>query len=246
MALRTSKFATLLAAGAALSMTAAPLAAAELPSAGTDNRARAAAGTAWIPDDVEGENRRWRRHRDRGIDAGDVLAGVLIIGGIAAIASAASSDKDRSDRRARDDDRYRNQYPEDRGYYEDRDQARYNGQSRGFDAAVDLCVDQVERGSERVASVDAAARVEDGWNVSGQLSQGGAYSCWIDSDMRIRDISLGTGYYEGASSSVNTEAQWDDDSYAEARANVRADDRYLDADYGENAQIDGDLAYEDY
>ena len=50
----------------------------------------------------------WRgyRHRDR-VDAGDVLAGVLIIGGIAAIASAASNSSRNRDYR---DDRYRNDY----------------------------------------------------------------------------------------------------------------------------------------
>ena len=39
------------------------------------------------------------RDRDRGIDAGDVIAGALIIGGIAAVASAAKNN--------RYDDRYR-------------------------------------------------------------------------------------------------------------------------------------------
>ena len=62
--------------------------------------------------------RSYRRHHD-GISAGDVIAGALIIGGIAAVASAASS-RNRYDDRYRDrgrgwgDDRY-----DDRGgYYE--------------------------------------------------------------------------------------------------------------------------------
>ncbi len=52
------------------------------------------------------------RDHDNGIDAGDVIAGALIIGGIAAIASAASDGDDRYDRRY--DPRYGDRY--DRGY----------------------------------------------------------------------------------------------------------------------------------
>src|SRR5690606_41299842 len=42
---------------------------------------------------------QWRdRDRNDGIDAGDIIAGALIIGGIAAIASAAGNDRGRNDR----------------------------------------------------------------------------------------------------------------------------------------------------
>jgi len=88
-------------------------------------------------------------HRDRdGISAGDVIAGALIIGGIAAVASAASKNN-------RDRD-YRG-YPGDYGY----DRAGYggyygnNGYGRGYDndarwrgnprQAVEQCVYAAER-----------------------------------------------------------------------------------------------------
>ena len=45
-----------------------------------------------------------RRDRD-GISAGDVIAGALIIGGIAAVASAASNNNDRYDRAGYGNDR---------------------------------------------------------------------------------------------------------------------------------------------
>ena len=56
------------------------------------------------------------RNRDRGVDAGDIIAGAVIIGGIAALAGA--FDNDRDDRRYRD------------SRYRDRD---YRGDNRGYD-----------------------------------------------------------------------------------------------------------------
>src|SRR5690606_3801588 len=74
---------------------------------------------------------QWRdRDRGDGIDAGDIIAGALIIGGIAAIASAASKDRyDRYDRYDRSD----------RGY-------RGAGNSR---QAVEQCVYAAERNASR-------------------------------------------------------------------------------------------------
>ncbi len=83
------------------------------------------------------------RERDRGIDAGDVIAGALIIGGIAAVASAAKKD--------RYDDRYRTRgygYEYDR-QYDNRYDRRYN---RGYDnsqRAVQLCAAAVQRDVRR-------------------------------------------------------------------------------------------------
>ncbi|HSG33252.1 MAG TPA: hypothetical protein VLA37_01870 [Sphingomonadaceae bacterium] len=179
---------------------------------------------------------RWH-HRDRGIDAGDVIAGVLIIGGIAAIASAASnSDRDRRDRdydyerdyRDRDYD-YRND-----GYdYRRESQGRYPAtsgyRSGGIDNAVDMCVGEVERGEERVASVDNASRTGDGWRISGRLGAGGGFSCWIDNDGRIRNIELGGGYYD-SSYNGSDDRQWSDDAYAEARARSREPAPYAASD----------------
>jgi hypothetical protein len=97
--------------------------------------------------------RPYGRHRD-GIDAGDVIAGALIIGGIAAIASAASSNRDR----------YRGRY----GYDEGRD---------GYDdrEAVAQCVRAAQQeasrygGWARVTDVTGIDRVSGGYEVRGRL-----------------------------------------------------------------------------
>ena len=93
------------------------------------------------------------RDRDR-VDAGDVIAGALIIGGIAAIASAASKD------------RYRDGYR----YHEN----RYgHGNSN---RAVDKCVRAVERDARRagfryanVTQIRDVDRERRGWEVTGRL-----------------------------------------------------------------------------
>src|SRR3546814_10023367 len=87
-------------------------------------------------------NYRYRHYRNR-VGAGDVLAGVLIIGGIAAIANAAS----RNDTARR----YPNREPERNYDYRDRrGDTRYDG-ARGIDRAVNLCVTQ-DRKSTRLNS----------------------------------------------------------------------------------------------
>jgi len=163
-----------------------------------------------------------RHHRGDGISAGDVFAGVLILGGIAAIAGAASKGK----RDREDDYRYRDSYPDDRPAY--REQSSYS--NGGIDNAVNLCVDQVERGDERVAAVDNAARTGSGWQISGQLEAGGNFSCSIDNDGRIRNVDLGDGYsYQDGSDDYRGSAadgQWNDDAYARARADTDSADPY--------------------
>ncbi len=95
-----------------------------------------------------------RRHNRDGIDAGDVIAGVLIIGGIAAIASAAGSRNDRG--------RY---YRNDYGYYQ-------NGY--GSRAAVEQCVRAAEQnarryGRARITDVTSINRIRGGYQVRGRL-----------------------------------------------------------------------------
>ncbi|HTN14461.1 MAG TPA: hypothetical protein VL094_06615 [Sphingomonadaceae bacterium] len=172
-----------------------------------------------------------RHHHDRGgIDAGDVLAGVLIIGGIAAIASAAS----KSDRTSEPSEDYRYREPsypdpDDRPDYRASNNYRDSGYSSGgIDNAVGLCTDQVERGDARVASVDNAARVADGWRISGQLASGGDFNCWIDNDGRIRDVDLGgVSLNDGAYPGLDN--QWNDDAYARARAQAGYPSEYSGA-----------------
>lgn len=98
-------------------------------------------------------------HRDRGIDAGDVLTGALIIGGIAAIAAIADNDDDRYDRRD----------------YDRRDNR--NSRRGSGDAAVQRCINAAERRAERysggraeVTEIRDVDRERNGWEVKGRIA----------------------------------------------------------------------------
>ena len=159
-------------------------------------------------------------HRDRGIDGGDVLAGVLIIGGIAAIASAAS--KDRRDRETRYPDRYPREgdyrsypnddpdYRNDRDYRSQRDEPYYRNPSGGYDyddrqeqygsrdwrdagsmdGAVSSCVGEIERGRDDVDTVESVEREDEGWRVAGRVESGREFTCTVDGDGRIRRVAV--------------------------------------------------------
>ncbi len=190
-----------IAMAAVLSMVASPLAAAQLPAA--PQRSALPGVAAWESDSVNVQDHRYRdyrhrRHHDR-IDAGDVLAGVLILGTIAAVASAASKPK-----------QPRN-YPGTPTDY--RGNPRNSG-SQGIDRATDMCVREIER-DVRVDGVDGVTRTGDGWRVTGSLYNGEGFSCEIGSDGRIDDISYG-GRRDRQSS---TDRQYDDDRYAQAWIN---------------------------
>ena len=120
----SSKSASALGLAAALSMAAMPAQAAELPAAPANAAVTGSPLTLMesfdtTTHDGNSDVRQWRRgwhrygyrrhRRHHGVDAGDVLAGVAIIGGIAAIASAANNNR-RRDRDVvvveRDGDRY--------------------------------------------------------------------------------------------------------------------------------------------
>ncbi len=157
--------------------------------------------------------RGWRRHR-RGVRGGDVLAGVLVLGGIAAIASAASNNR-RRDREVviRDERR-------DDRRYDDRRTNRRSNSGSGIDSAVDQCLNEIER-DVRVESVDGASRIAQGWLVSGSLFNGTGFTCQIDNNGRISDIDYGgsfNGAPLGSASGATTDNQWSDERYADARA----------------------------
>ncbi|NBC87902.1 MAG: hypothetical protein GVX90_00105, partial [Alphaproteobacteria bacterium] len=162
--------------------------------------------------------RGWRGRGRRGVDAGDVLAGVLVIGGIAAIASAASNNRrererdvvvierdrvrydDRYDDRRRDDRRYEDRY-DDRRYGKRRSSPRRSPAPRsgasGLDNAVDMCLTEIER-DVRVEEVDNVRRTARGWSVAGSLFSGSSFLCTIGDDGRIEAIDYG-GYTGRAS-----------------------------------------------
>lgn len=162
---------------------------------------------------------RWRGYRDyrgyrghrhrrhRGIDGGDVLAGVLILGGIAAIASAASKNKkdrrydDRDYRNSRDRDyRQRDYRGDDRGYDNRRSNNRNEQSSRGtgnMDLAINACSNaaEIQAGDNaRVSEIRAVARDGSGWRVEGDLT-GGNQSNFLcgATGSRVDYVQLGNG-----------------------------------------------------
>lgn len=194
-------------------------------------------------------HRRYRWRRDRGIDAGDVITGILILGGIAAITDAAR-DAER-DRRERDEDYardrdygsgdYDREY--DRDYADRRDSDRY-ARSVSPSAAAEACRDEVEQLGD-AQPADLIRRVGDGWRVEGRMDDGTPYSCAIGPDGRVREI--GRRGAASASSADEDDLQADFD-YAAARerqgeytyraaqsgGSTRADNRI-------DGEIDGDL-----
>ena len=130
------------------------------------------------------EAQRYRRHYDRGIDAGDVITGVAVIGGIAAIASALNRDSYSYG--------YNNRY-------------RYRD---GYRYAVNSCAAQADRyGRVRITDVDQTGG--DRFRVRGVVERGGGYydrgygydrdfgerfTCVAFGNGRIRDFRLNNAY----------------------------------------------------
>lgn len=141
-----------------------------------------------------------RHHND---DTGWIVGGIIGMITIGAIAASASNKN--KNRRNRDYD-YRDgrDYRDSRDYRDDRDYRaeapRYNERrdegyargysSRGIDGAVDSCVNEVERGSTRVDSVDTVGRDGDGWRVEGRISGGRPFACSVSGSGRIRSMSI--------------------------------------------------------
>ena len=110
------------------------------------------------------------RDRDRdGISAGEVIAGALIIGGIAAAASSIGKDRYRDGYRY-DDRRYRDRYRYDRAGYG----GRYRDNPR---TAVEQCVRSAERDASRytygraqVTDIRSVRDKRDGYDVRGRIA----------------------------------------------------------------------------
>lgn len=168
-------------------------------SAGPTN----AANLAFDADAMNAANHRRWYDRDR-VDAGDVIGGLLVIGTIAAVASAAS--------KATRGDRYRDRDYRDRDYRSDyRPYDSRLGESRGLQNAADMCAREVDR-DRRVGTIDGVVRSSSGWQVTGSLRTGEPFTCSIGNDGRIQSVEYGRGGFSGA------DRQWDDERYAAARA----------------------------
>lgn len=211
---------------AAFSMTAMPVAAAPLPAS---SEARAAERTpGWSEaDGVQHQYRRWHHRRDRGIDGGDIVAGVLILGGIAAIASAVS----------RNNEQPRERYPASDRLPRDSYRDGYRS-GDGLGNAADMCVQEIER-ERRVQNVDQVQRLASGWVVTGTTFDGENFVCTIGQTGRIETIEYAGGarsrgysvddeaydreegddYYASRDTAVE-DRQYDDDRYAAERARM--------------------------
>ena len=184
---------------------------------------------------AHGDWGRHRHHRD-GIDGGAVIAGILAIGGIAALVSAANSDKKaREEQRQLDPDYYQQPQVEQQGYAADgydgngvggngyasgprpaypggpipgepgyaapqdsdaapygnaRDHAEGDYAAGSFDAAVDRCSDEIERGDRRISDVESVRRMGERIAVEGRLADGRGFACSVDAEGRIRSVSV--------------------------------------------------------
>ncbi|MGB3796033.1 MAG: hypothetical protein WA957_06980, partial [Alteraurantiacibacter sp.] len=205
---KPTSIASTAAIAAALSMAATPVAAAEMPMIAAPTGTHLQVNTGDVGKVNQYRRYRRHRHRDRGIDAGDVVAGVVVIGALAAILGSSSNNRDR-DRRDQRRERVR---------YDDRRDGDYD--SSGVESAVDMCVEQVEYRNRRVENVDQAQRSASGWNVSGTLDGGERWTCFIDNGGQIRNIDYGAGTFS-QSSGVATGMQHSDAAYRNARATTR-------------------------
>jgi hypothetical protein len=116
-----------------------------------------------------------RRDRDGGIDVGDIIAGALIIGGIAAVASAAGRNRGYNDGYV-----YEGRGYDDRYYNRNYDN-RYNNQYYNAGdprQAVEQCVYAAERNASRysyggrsqVTDIREIDRKRDGYTVRGRIA----------------------------------------------------------------------------
>lgn len=148
-------------------------------------------------------DRSWGRHHDR-VDAGDILTGILIIGGIAAIAGAAGDSNKRQREREQREQEQREQNQgdwrsddrqESRGYAGSDDRRPEWNEGTGINSAIQRCTSEIERGNARVADVEAVNKQGDGWRVEGRMAGGQTFTCAVDRDGQIRSATVGGAAY---------------------------------------------------
>lgn len=145
------------------------------------------------------EARHRHHYRDR-VDAGDVIAGIFLIGAIAAIADGAEKSKERK-RRERDEDyRYAPPPPPEGDYRaapQGNDGAQWVPGNNSFEMrAVDACSWAAEGAigeQARVGQIDSVVREGTAWQVSGSVASPDTmpreFSCTY-SDGRVSSINL--------------------------------------------------------
>jgi hypothetical protein len=134
--------------------------------------------------DRGGYGNGYRRHHDKN-DAGDVIAGIAVVGIIAAIALAASKPK-----RPRYSDRADNRYPQD----DNRSVQQSRGSINSENAAVDACAAAAEDRGGQSASVREITAVDanrDGWEVEGVIEQ---RSGWRDRSAQRKRFTCSIRY----------------------------------------------------
>ena len=117
-----------------------------------------------------------RDRRDNGIDAGDMIAGALIIGGIAAVATAVGRNRGNNDGYVYEGSGYDNRYDDDR--YDNRYDSRYYNSAGNSRQAVEQCVYAAERnasrysygGNSQVTDIRQIDRKRDGYTVKGRIA----------------------------------------------------------------------------
>lgn len=206
--------------GAALPVQAAPLDQQGFPAADHLSILRdAGVANGWDRDRYRYRHRYRHGRYDDGFGIGDVITGIVLIGGAVAIANAIS---DNDDDRERYRDPYPNHYPRNANTYPDDRYVpdRAHDSQAEMQGAIDRCISGVER-EDRVASVDVASRVLNGWTIEGALRGGGLYRCEIDSFGDIRDIRIdGQGFssWDRDTRQPSSYGREDDDYYTQARA----------------------------
>lgn len=163
-------------------------------------------GISAVPAEARSRNGGWGyRHHDR-VSTGDVLGGLLIIGTIAAIASAASKDRRerapdyRYDPPYRDNQRYDQR---DSDYVPPVDNGGETGDARGYGngdvqtRAADACswAVEAEMGDDaRVERIDGTEANNGGWYVTGTASRLGgevrSFGCSYRNG-RVVDVNFG-------------------------------------------------------
>jgi hypothetical protein len=146
-------------------------------------------------------------HKDKGVSAGEVLAGVAVIGAIAAIATSGKKDRGYQDVRYRDGDYRHGDYRN--GRYDRRHQYRRIGKRK----AVKRCVRAAEnratrRGQATVTRVKKVERTRYGYKVKGRIlvergrygriADKGKFTCHIDgnrvSNVRFKGLEYARRY----------------------------------------------------